>query len=167
MGAELRRSIGSGILTPPKFESPETPILHNDDIRNSVVGIRTTQVATTLCLSSVNWKMSLSSPKSAPESRPCPSCHHPPSYGRPTAALSSLDALLKGAESGCLSCSVLSAGIKSIIGDDVSTETHSHDSVGWLRMDMGMGVSGKSLNLTLFYRELEITAFAPPGLSEI
>lgn len=53
-GAELRRSIGSGILTPPKFESPETPILHNDDIRSSVVGIRTTQVATTLCLSSVN-----------------------------------------------------------------------------------------------------------------
>ncbi|KAJ4855727.1 heterokaryon incompatibility protein (HET) domain-containing protein [Trichoderma breve] len=106
--------------------------------------------------------MSLSSPKSAPESRPCPSCHHPPSRGRPTAALSSLDSLLKGAESGCLSCSVLSAGIKSVIGDDVSPDTRSQDSGEWFRMDMGMGVSGQSLNLTLFKRELEISVFAPP-----
>ncbi|KAL7954955.1 heterokaryon incompatibility domain-containing protein [Trichoderma compactum] len=110
--------------------------------------------------------MSLSGPESAPESapepRPCSSCHHPPSYGRPTAALSSLGGLLKGAESGCLSCSILSAGIKSVIGDDVSPDTQSRDSVEWFRMDMGMGVSGQSLGLTLFKRGLEISVFAPP-----
>lgn len=111
--------------------------------------------------------MSLSGPKSAPESRPCSSCHHPPIHGRPTAALSSLGGLLKGAESGCLSCSVLIAGIKSIIGDDVSPEIQSQDTAEWLRVDMGMGVSGQSLNLTLFKRELEISVFAPPGPSEI
>lgn len=111
--------------------------------------------------------MSLSGPKSAPESRPCSSCHHPPGRGRPTAAISSLDALLKGAESGCLSCSVFSDGIKSVIGDDVSLGTQSQDSIGRLRMDMGMGVSGQSLNLNLFQRKLEISVFAPPGPSEI
>ncbi|KAH0522824.1 hypothetical protein TsFJ059_006613 [Trichoderma semiorbis] len=107
--------------------------------------------------------MSLSGPKSAPESRPCSSCHHPPSRGKQTAALSSLDSLLKGAESGCLSCSVFSDGIKSVIGDDVSLDTQSQDSVGRLSMKMGMGVSGQSLNLNLFERKLEISVFSPPG----
>lgn len=111
--------------------------------------------------------MSLSGPKSAPESRPCSSCHHPPSYGKPTAAISSLSSLLKGAESGCLSCSIFSAGIKSVTGDDVSLDAQSQDSVEWFRMDMGMGVSGQSLNLTLFKRGLEISVFAPPQSSEI
>ncbi|OPB40553.1 heterocompatibility domain protein [Trichoderma guizhouense] len=107
--------------------------------------------------------MSLSGPKSAPESRPCSSCHHPPSRGKATAALSSLDSLVKGAESGCLSCSVFSDGIKSVIGDDVFLDTQSQDAVGRLRMDMGMGVSGQSLNLNLFRLKQEISVFAPPG----
>lgn len=111
--------------------------------------------------------MSLSGPKSAPESRPCSSCHHPPSRGKATAALSSLDSLVKGAESGCLSCSVFSDGIKSVIGDDVFLDTQSQDAVGRLRMDMGMGVLGQSLNLNFFRLKQEISVFAPPGTSEI
>ncbi|KAL7941158.1 heterokaryon incompatibility domain-containing protein [Trichoderma barbatum] len=106
--------------------------------------------------------MSLSSLMSAPEPRSCSSCHHPPKSGRPTVAVTSLNALLQGAESGCLSCSVLRDGIKSIIDDDAALNAQLQDTVEWLRMDMSMAASGQSLNLTLFKRQLEIAVFAPP-----
>ncbi|KAL7931563.1 heterokaryon incompatibility domain-containing protein [Trichoderma chlorosporum] len=106
--------------------------------------------------------MSLSSLNSAPEPRPCSSCHHPPRYGRPTAARGSISGLRKGAESGCLSCSILVAGINSVIDHLGIPEAQPQDSIDWFRMDMGMGSFGQSLSLTLFKHELEISVFAPP-----
>ncbi|PTB65563.1 HET-domain-containing protein [Trichoderma citrinoviride] len=107
--------------------------------------------------------MSLSGLESAPETRPCSSCHHPPSSNSgPTAAITNLAALFQGAESGCVSCSVLSAGIQSIVGYDASHDIQHSDSVEWLRMDMNMAASCRSLSLTLFKRQLEIAVFAPP-----
>ncbi|PON27716.1 hypothetical protein TGAM01_v203483 [Trichoderma gamsii] len=107
--------------------------------------------------------MSHSTPKSEPETRPCSACHHPPSKLRgPTAAITSLSALRQGAESGCLSCSVLSAGIDGVIGDDLPLDGQLQDAVERLRMDMNMTASGQSLNLTLFKRQMEISVFAPP-----
>jgi hypothetical protein len=116
---------------------------------------------------SVNQEMSLSSLKSAPESRPCLSCHQPARYDRPTAAIASISGLLNGAESGCLSCSVLIAGINSVIDDDTVPDTQPQGSVEWLRMDIGMGALGFGLNITLFNRGLEISVFAQPSSSKI
>ncbi|UKZ83033.1 hypothetical protein TrVFT333_010834 [Trichoderma virens FT-333] len=107
--------------------------------------------------------MSLSSLKSAPESRACLSCHQPARYDRPTAAIASISGLLNGAESGCLSCSVLIAGINSVIDDDTVPDTQPQGSVEWLRMDIGMGALGFGLNITLFNRGLEISVFAQPS----
>ncbi|KAL6851841.1 HET domain-containing protein [Trichoderma novae-zelandiae] len=107
--------------------------------------------------------MSLSDLKSAPESQPCSSCHHPPrSNSGPSAAITSLDALLQGAQSGCPSCSVLSAGIQGVVGNDASQDVQPRDSVGRLRMDINMAASGQSLSLALFERQLEISVFAQP-----
>ncbi|KAL7918539.1 heterokaryon incompatibility domain-containing protein [Trichoderma austrokoningii] len=107
--------------------------------------------------------MSHSTFKSEPETRPCSACHHPPSRLRgPTAAITSLSALRQGAESGCFSCSVLSAGIDGVIGDDLPLDGRLQDAVERLRMDMNMTASGQGLNLTLFKRQLEISVFATP-----
>lgn len=112
--------------------------------------------------------MSLFSLKSAPEIRPCSACHHPPRLlSGPTAAITSLGALLQGAESGCLACSALSAGISSVIGDDAPPDAQLQDSVEWLRMDINMAASGQSLSLTLFKRQVEISVFAPLPSSKI
>ncbi|ETR96852.1 HET-domain-containing protein [Trichoderma reesei RUT C-30] len=107
--------------------------------------------------------MSLSGPKSAPESRPCSLCHHPPrANSGPTAAITSLDALSQGTASGCLSCSVLSAGIQSVVASSASQDVQPLDSIERLRMDINMAASGQSLSLTLFDRQLEISVFAQP-----
>ncbi|KAL7809526.1 heterokaryon incompatibility domain-containing protein [Trichoderma gracile] len=107
--------------------------------------------------------MSLSGLKSAPESRPCSSCHHPPrANSGPTAAITSLDALSQGAESGCLSCSVLVSGIQRVIANGASQDVQPSDFVERLRMDINMAASGQSLSLTLFNRQLEISVFAQP-----
>ncbi|KAL7785858.1 heterokaryon incompatibility domain-containing protein [Trichoderma ceciliae] len=101
--------------------------------------------------------------KSAPETRPCPACHHPPNALRgPTAAITSLSALYHGAESGCLTCSVLRAGVNSVIGEDAPLNAQLQKSVEWLRMDINMNALGQSLNLTLFGRQMEISVFALP-----
>lgn len=111
--------------------------------------------------------MSHSKLKSEPETRPCSACHHPPNRLRgPTAAITSLSALRQGTESGCLSCSVLSAGIDGVIGDDLPLDGKIQDAVEGLRMDMNMTASGQSLNLTLFKRQMEICVFAPPPSSK-
>ncbi|KAL7806663.1 heterokaryon incompatibility domain-containing protein [Trichoderma aethiopicum] len=107
--------------------------------------------------------MSLSGLKSAPETRPCSSCHHPPrASSGATAAITSLDALFQGAESGCLSCSALGAGIQSVIGNGCAQDVQPSDSAERLRMDINMAASGQSLSLTLFNRQLEISVFAQP-----
>ncbi|KAK1246314.1 hypothetical protein MKX08_000116 [Trichoderma sp. CBMAI-0020] len=107
--------------------------------------------------------MSHSQLKSEPEPRPCSACHHPPNRLRgPTAAITSLNALRQGAESGCLSCSVLSAGIDGVIGNDLPLDGKIQDAGERLRMDMNMTASGQSLFLTLFKRQMEISVFAPP-----
>jgi hypothetical protein len=111
--------------------------------------------------------MSHSNLKSETETRPCSACHHPPSRLRgPTAAITSLNALRQGAESGCLSCCVLSAGIDGVIGDVLPLDGELQNAVERLRMDMNMTASGQSLNLTLFERQLEISVFAPPPSSK-
>ncbi|KAL6889084.1 heterokaryon incompatibility domain-containing protein [Trichoderma evansii] len=107
--------------------------------------------------------MSHSTLKSEPEIRPCSACHHPPNKLRgPTAAITSLSALRQGAESGCLSCSILNAGIDGVIGDDAPLDGQIQNTVERLRVDINMTASGQSLNLTLFKRQMEISVFAPP-----
>ncbi|KAL9476208.1 hypothetical protein ACSS6W_006049 [Trichoderma asperelloides] len=98
--------------------------------------------------------------KSDSETRPCSACHHPPNKLRgPVAVITSLNALRHRGKSGCLSCSVLSAGIDGVIGDDA---LRFPNAVERLRMDINMAASGQSLTITLFKRQLEISVFAPP-----
>lgn len=102
--------------------------------------------------------------KSDSETRPCSACHHPPNKLRgPVAVITSLNALRHRGKSGCLSCSVLSAGIDGVIGDDA---LRFPNAVERLRMDINMAASGQSLTITLFKRQLEISVFAPPPSSK-